>query len=456
MRDTVSDRFKQAGIRQGWWNCEKVAVALSGGSDSMALLWLLTNFWHGQVVAVHVEHGIRGKRSLEDASFVKSHCAKLGIDCTVIKKSIPREAEKGESIEVAARRVRHLALTDFCARSGAHAVLLAHNSDDAVETFFLNLVRGTGPCGLAGIPESNGVLFRPVMDISKEELRDILRKARWDWVEDETNDQDLYLRNRIRNELLPLMEQRLNPGVRRHVLALIKEMASLRRQEEITGAALYERSLANLPFCLSTLSRARVMEIDRTRRIWLLRCAGRLLGLRTLSRSRTEKLADLLETSSRWRFQWSEDVEMCADSDHLSWVKRGIVESSPYEPLILDGTGNAEINGLSLSWSVVFDKGDHAAAFNGMTLRLPVSTQDKVELRSLSQVAEKARGRFPWWIRAFIPVVLKNGIPLWTPRLGDWSGRWDFPKDSVKCDGLCRITFTYSQTEREDGLKNGL
>lgn len=454
--DHVIDRFKRAGIRQGWWNGKKVTVALSGGSDSMALLWLMTNIWHGEVLAVHVDHGIRGDSSRSDASFVEAHCSSLGIGCTVIRRRVPIEAEKGESIELAARRIRHLVLTRFCQESGSDAVVLAHNSDDVIETFFLNMARGSGPYGLAGIPESRGVLFRPVMDISKDELRGILKAAHWDWVEDETNDEDLYLRNRVRNELLPLLENRINRGIRRHVLALVEEMSSLRREEDLVGASLYDECRADLPFCLCSLFRDRVIEVDRTRRKWLLRHIGRLLGLRTLTRKRTEDLVNLIERTPRWRFQWSSDVELCADRDHLSWLKREIIESGPMIPLILDDAGSVKINGQVLSWSFSFTKEERPFLSDDLSVSIPVLYGDRVELRSLSDVSARNRGRFPWWIKSMIPVVVLNDVPVWSPKLGDWTGRWDFSRDSVKCDGACLISFADPQEGQEGNSKNGL
>lgn len=423
-----------------------MAVGLSGGSDSMALLWLMVNRWCGEVVALHVDHGIRGESSSSDAEFVRSHCASIGVSCHVIERDVPGELQKGESIELAARRVRHESLTRLSLDLGCYGVVLGHNSDDVVETFFLNLARGSGPFGLAGIPEVNGSLFRPIMGMSRESLRRLLRDAGWSWVDDETNDQDIYLRNRIRNELLPMMEGRINSGVRGHVLSLVEDMADLRAQEEEEGEEIASRLRRDLPRCIYTLSRDDFKKLSPRRKAWALRYLGRSLGLRTLSRGRMQVLLDLESRSSRWRFQWSSDVELCADRNLLSFVKRSLLEASCPEPFELFGEGRGVFLDMPFSWSFGDSGRSHSS---GLVAAIPVMADDEVKVRSLASFAQRLRSSCPWWLSTFVPVVTINDRPVWSPALGFWNSRWDFPSDSVKYEGLCLVSFSDPDSRQE-------
>lgn len=448
--DAILDRdincFRSAGIRQGWWDSGKMAVGLSGGSDSMALLWLMINRWHGEVVALHVDHGIRGASSSSDAEFVRDHCASIGIHCHVVGRDVPRELLKGESVELAARRVRHEALTLLGTELECHGVVLGHNSDDVVETFFLNLARGSGPFGLAGIPEVNGRLFRPVMGMSREDLRGLLRDAGWSWVDDETNDQDVYLRNRVRHELLPLMESRINSGLRAHVLSLVEDMADLRAQEEEEGEAVASRLRRDLPRCLYSFSRDGFKELGPRLRAWALRHVGRALGLRILARNRMQGLLDLEGRSHRWRFQWSSDVELCADRNFLSWVRRPVLEATSPEPFKLSGEGRGFFHDIPFRWSFRKLGGSTSCA---LSAAIPVMATDKVEVRALASFSQRLRTSCPWWLSAFVPVVMVNDLPVWSPDLGFWNSGWDFPPDSVKCEGLCLVSFRDPDSRQE-------
>nr|WP_255700293.1 tRNA lysidine(34) synthetase TilS [Dethiosulfovibrio faecalis] len=446
--EKLGKTLHRAGVRQGWWDAKRIAVAVSGGSDSMALLWLMLNCWPNDISVIHVEHGIRGDSSKADACFVKEHCEKLDIPCCVVSRNVPGEAMKGESLEQAARRIRHEALASKAEEIGSDFVALAHNSDDTVETFFLNLARGSGAYGLAGIPEVRDRFVRPVLEISRDELRELLKEVGWSWVEDESNQEDIYLRNRIRHEVLPLLEKRINSGVRRHVLSLIEEMSDLRREEERTASDLSRSLFSFMPWSLYSLDRSGVMDLSKGHRIWLFRHVGRELGLRTLSRHRTEILSDLLERSSRWRFQWSEDVELCCCKDHLIWLTRESLEERSSETIVLSLTrGESEWFGEEISWSCL----EEGIPFReGLVANVPVLPKDGeclidvVPLSSIKNKEKKAvRGSFPWCIENKIPVVRINGIPYWSPRIGNWFGRWVFPLDSVKCDGVCSIRFTH-------------
>lgn len=184
-----------------------VACAVSGGADSMALLWLLhTNAERLgiQVCAAHFNHRLRGEESMEDEKFVRDFCARNGIPVTVGSGDVrARSAETGESVEEAARSLRY----EFLLSLPVDRVAVAHNADDNLETMLLNLLRGTGLRGLCGIPPERGKILRPLLGVSRAQILAYLAQADIPYRTDSTNLQPNCLRNRIRQQVVPLLLQ---------------------------------------------------------------------------------------------------------------------------------------------------------------------------------------------------------------------------------------------------------
>jgi tRNA(Ile)-lysidine synthase len=218
------EKFLKAISSFGIARTERIIVAVSGGADSVALLWLFRSFWSGEIIAAHVEHGIRGVDSRNDADFVSQLASQWGIECVVDYIDVPNLALKGESIEMAARRLRYCFLEDVYKRYSAYGVALGHNRNDTAETVLLNIFRGTGVRGLVGIPKRRGVFFRPLLGFSRSSLRSMLVRNGINWREDSTNDENIYLRNKLRNVIIPLVEESINSRVIEHIASLSNEM----------------------------------------------------------------------------------------------------------------------------------------------------------------------------------------------------------------------------------------
>ncbi len=189
---------------------ERVVVGLSGGADSVALLQVLGDLGYERI-AVHVNYGLRGADSDEDENFARDFCARSGINILVHRTDLKKHAE-GESTQVAARRIRYEQFIRAAKVHDAAVVAVAHHADDQAETLLLNLFRGTGPEGLAGMPAQrsleNGIrLVRPLLDARREQIEAFLRERGIDWREDATNLEDTYRRGFIRNRMLPLIEE---------------------------------------------------------------------------------------------------------------------------------------------------------------------------------------------------------------------------------------------------------
>jgi len=210
---------------------DRVLAAVSGGADSVAMLHLLheARGKGGYELAVaHLDHTTRGGESEEDARFVRALAERLNLPVFVETISVfERRRELKTSFQEAARIVRY----DFLERTlkawGGNKISLGHTADDQVETVLIQLLRGSGPSGLAGMPPERGSVIRPLLDSRREEIEEYLVSRQLEFRTDATNAQPLYLRNRVRSELIPVLA-RFNPRVRSRLL----DMAEVIRQED--------------------------------------------------------------------------------------------------------------------------------------------------------------------------------------------------------------------------------
>ena len=203
-------------------------LALSGGADSVALLLMLLE--QGvQPVAAHCNFHLRGEESERDEAFVRRLCEERGVKLHVVHFQTEEEARRtGESIEMAARRLRYDWFETLLVSEGLDYVCTAHHRDDQVETLLLNLVRGTGLAGLRGMLPVQGHVCRPLLNYTREELREYLRERGQAWVEDGTNTDTRYQRNLVRHELLPLL-RRLNPQADEHIAQAAEHLQEAER-----------------------------------------------------------------------------------------------------------------------------------------------------------------------------------------------------------------------------------
>jgi tRNA(Ile)-lysidine synthetase-like protein len=211
-------------------------LAVSGGPDSLCLAdaTLATAPDRSLVpIIAHLDHGLRGEASRADAEFVRTFAEQRGMPCAIDHVDVEAIArERKVSIEVAAREARYAFLARVADQVGAQLVAVAHNADDQAETVLLRLIRGTGLVGLRGMqpvcPMPNAphlTLVRPLLRISRAETEQYCRDRELHPRQDATNDDLLHMRNRIRHELLPLLE-RYNPGIRTVLARLADTVAS--------------------------------------------------------------------------------------------------------------------------------------------------------------------------------------------------------------------------------------
>ena len=216
----------------------KIVCAVSGGADSMALLWalyLLKEEWDLDISAAHFNHHLRGEESDRDEAFVREFCDGYGIPLHVGSGHIV-PGKKG--LEAAARDARYAFL-----RSLSGKIATAHTADDNAETLLMHLVRGTGLKGLGGIMPQNGNVIRPMLSITRQEIEDFLAEYAVDYITDSSNNSDDFLRNRIRHHVMPLLKEenpRLSQNLSAMALRLRQDEEALAQQAAFDGAPQVE------------------------------------------------------------------------------------------------------------------------------------------------------------------------------------------------------------------------
>lgn len=209
-------------------------VALSGGADSVALLLVLHDMGY-KVEALHCNFHLRGAESNRDEQFATTLCKEKGITLFTQDFDTLAYAQSHKiSIEMAARDLRYEWFGKMLKERDAQAIAVAHHKKDQAETLLLNLIRGTGIRGLAGMHYKNGNIIRPLLDASKEEVEEYLISMGQQWVDDSTNFEKEALRNRIRLDVLPLLQE-INPQAINNLAKTAEHM-----QEALT---IYERGL---------------------------------------------------------------------------------------------------------------------------------------------------------------------------------------------------------------------
>lgn len=244
-----------------------LGIAYSGGADSTALLHAAAHRWPGRVQALHVHHGLQAA-----ADDFQRHCAAAcaALDVPLHTGRVDARHRPGESPEDAARRARYLTLADLARSRGLAHVLLAQHADDQVETMLIALGRGAGLDGLAGMPREmrrHGVVFhRPLLDVRADALRRWLRETGVSFVEDPSNVDERYTRNRIRARLMPVLDDVL-PGFRETFARSARNAA--RASRLLAAVAIDDLAATGTPPAIDALRRLPEERLANALRHWL-------------------------------------------------------------------------------------------------------------------------------------------------------------------------------------------
>lgn len=198
---------------------DKVLVAVSGGPDSLSLLNILHDLGYNLCVA-HVNHGLRENAKI-DEEFVKKFCKEKNIPCFVKKINL-KDNLNGMSTEEAGRKERYDFFEKVLKEQGCTKIATAHNSNDNVETVIMNMIRGSGLSGLKGIEPIRANIIRPLIETSRKEIEEYCEEKKLNPRHDESNDETMYTRNKVRIELIPYIEKNINSNVINNITRMSK------------------------------------------------------------------------------------------------------------------------------------------------------------------------------------------------------------------------------------------
>ena len=233
---------------------DKVLVALSGGADSVFLIKMLCDLGY-ECEAAHCNFHLRGKESQRDEDFVRALCQSLNVRLhTKDFNTAIYATDKGISIEMAARELRYAFFEQLAEEYGAQAIAVGHHRDDNVETLLLNIVRGTGIRGVRGIQPRNGKIIRPLLSLSHEDITSHLERNGMEYVTDSSNKLDVYSRNKIRLNVMPILST-VNFAASENIAMTIDNLSE--------DCKIYENAVKEyISKCLTVVGNTQVVDIN--------------------------------------------------------------------------------------------------------------------------------------------------------------------------------------------------
>ena len=211
---------------------DKIVLGVSGGPDSISMLYLLNEIKNEKIinfdiVVAHINHGLR-ENAILDENYVKEFCEQLSIPFYVLHANVEEEAiKRKKGLEETGREIRYEFFDEILKKENANKIAIAHNKNDSTETVLMNLIRGTGISGLKGIEKINGIYIRPLIEIERTEIEKYCEDTNLSPRHDETNDENIYTRNKMRNIIIPYIKKELNPNI----LKTITRLSEIAKEE---------------------------------------------------------------------------------------------------------------------------------------------------------------------------------------------------------------------------------
>ena len=404
---------------------DDLTVALSGGTDSVALLWVLRRLADRLGItlrAAHFHHGIRGPEADRDADFCRELCASWEVPFTLGRGDAPaRAAATGESLEEAARVLRY----EFLLGTAPGLVATAHNADDNAETLLIHLLRGTGLRGLGGIPPKRDRIVRPLLSCSRAEIGALLEREGLPHMEDSSNECDDCLRNRLRHRVLPLLRAE-NPALS----ATLGRTAALVRAEDEYLSRLAARAAED---CRAGegWSCERLLALDPVLRRRVLVSALWSLGVENPSAVCVRSLEELLRAGPSARLDLPDGLQARREYDRL--LLGGAAEPAPLPELSLRIPGDTVLPGEQGRIRCFVTKNSNFSKKNLTTFALKYDMIAAHELKvrgrrpgdrlRLSGGGKSLKAlmidrKLPARLRASLPVLTLDGKPVAVFHLG--------------------------------------
>jgi len=409
---------------------ESILVSVSGGPDSVALLAVLDALAPEQafrLTVAHIDHGLRGADGVRDREFVESLAGRLGYQCLTETAALGQEG----NLEARAREVRYRFL-DRAARSAACGrIAVGHTQTDQAETVLLRLLRGAGTRGLGGMPPRRGRIIRPLIETAREEILAFLQEQGLSWVEDRTNRDERFARNRLRHRLLPILVTQAGPGI---VAGLARTADLLRAEDALLEGIAHE--------ALNTAASGRRLGVGalkemppairrRALRLWLAAARGSLRGI---SRAHIRALEGALEEAESTLAMLPGGSVRC-EAGFVSWEPDAGFLPSGFSTSIAPG---ARVTRADLGWEVSLTDPEPwvaeqplprdrwTAVFDFSLLPRPlvlrsVCPGDRIRPMGLGG-AQKLQdvfvnGKVPRSARQGVPILAAGADVLWVPGL---------------------------------------
>ncbi len=411
-------------------------LAFSGGADSAALLQMLAelkNEFAFPLLLAHVNHGIRGEEAIRDREFCRETAGRYGLELAVLDADVPSLArESGHGLEETAREVRYAYFERLMKERSIPILLTAHHADDQLETVLFRLCRGTGMRGLCGIqrtrPFADGVLVRPMLQLSREEILEYCRDNRLSYVTDSTNFDTAYARNRLRAEVVPILSE-LFPQVRRHVALLAEQLREDDAYLEAAASAFLEEYQRGDRICAAELARLPRSVASRALQAF----CGDACG--TLERVHLDAIHDLIRRGrARARVALPSGMYAILRQGDLTLTRERVARTVRYELPFCQGVTeipgcgmritaekidfHEKVHNLSTSPSVNLtvcaDIINHSAHWR------PSRPGEKILLGGMHRELRRLYARMGWEpeLRASIPLLCDEEGVLWAPGIG--------------------------------------
>ncbi|MFA5776926.1 MAG: tRNA lysidine(34) synthetase TilS [Parcubacteria group bacterium] len=239
MTNLIKTIQNTASLNNLWGRTSKIVVGVSGGPDSVCLLDILAGIKEKSEIELHIVHvnyALRGKDSDKDEKIVENLADNYAFGLSVLKIGGFKKNNISEEI---LRNIRYDFFEKIRKELNYDLVAVAHNQDDQVETFLIHLIRGAGLQGLAGMKYKNNKIIRPLLGISRKEISEYLKNERLKYRTDKTNKEDIFLRNKVRNKLIPILEKNFNPNIKKTIfdstLNIFEDMSLI---SELSGKQL--------------------------------------------------------------------------------------------------------------------------------------------------------------------------------------------------------------------------
>lgn len=413
---------------------DTLIVGVSGGADSVALLDLLVTLPDIPLtlVVAHLNHQLRGEESAADERFVRKLAAQYNLSCEVRCVDVRQLARlERMTLEEAGRKARYAFFEELRYQYHAVATAVGHHADDQAETFLLRLLRGAGTTGLTSMsPVNQACIIRPLLELTRQELREYLSTNGIAFREDSSNTDQNYLRNRIRHELLPLLQE-YNPAIAQRLAAT----ACLLREDETLLSHCTENAFQQINRSGSgwaALPQRYLKQQPRPLRLRLYRKSiETILGDLKRFERRHHQLLDelLLEGTTGARLNLPRNVIAVLTAGHLLFAHREHVQIPPPCRCTINGPGMYELgNGLSLfidqalvpdSWEGIA----HTTTYVNPDLApfpwqvRPIIPGERMELlgmkgsRAVQDILTDLK--FPHYLRRSLPLIICDEMPLW-------------------------------------------